>query len=162
MGLCWTAFGATDASCPVRTGVFGYGNPLRGDDAVGWHVAEAIARRWPAVMVRTGQQPVPEWAADLAQLDVAYFVDASVVSQHLRIRRTTATPDSALLDGHQFDPAYLVRLSGSVYEDAPDAYVVHVPAEEFAFGSGLSERAARGAAAAIALLNRRIGRHSKR
>jgi Ni,Fe-hydrogenase maturation factor len=89
-----------------RVVVAGYGNPLRGDDAAGWLVAQALEARWlppagegrgagtvwraaagapigPAgshghstVSVLSAQQPVPEWAPLLAEANVAYFVDA--------------------------------------------------------------------------------------
>ena len=63
----------------TRVVVAGYGNPLRGDDGVGWWVADAIARRWrDHITVLAGQQPLPEWSLALARADVAYFVDASV------------------------------------------------------------------------------------
>ena len=78
---CWTACAATDSLTPLvpRVVVLGFGNPLRGDDGVGWLVAEAAAQRWPGrLVVRTGQQLVPEWAADLTDADVVYFVDASL------------------------------------------------------------------------------------
>jgi hydrogenase maturation protease len=62
--------------------VVGYGNPLRGDDGVGWRVAEAIAQRWADhVTIRVGQQLLPEWAADLADAQVVFIIDASMTNR---------------------------------------------------------------------------------
>jgi hydrogenase maturation protease len=149
-------------SAVPRTGVFGFGNPLRRDDGVGWHVADAVRRCWPAIIVRTAQQPVPEWAADLAELDIAYFVDASIRSHYLRIQHITAARHVGLVEGHTLSPEMLVHLTLSVYGQPPDVYLLHVPAEDFAFGGEFSITASRGAASAIALLNRRIARVNRR
>jgi Ni,Fe-hydrogenase maturation factor len=46
--------------------VIGYGNELRGDDAIGQWVARAVA----------AHQLTPELAEDLAHTDYAVFVDA--------------------------------------------------------------------------------------
>jgi hydrogenase maturation protease len=141
----------------VRIVVLGYGNPLRGDDGVGWRVAEAVDASWAGqVLVRTGQQLVPEWAADLGEADVAYFVDASLEVAATTVRPVAAAVDVPWLDSHALDPAQLVRLTQAVYGRAPPAFAVHVPAARFEFGDTLSPVASAGVRDGVGLLNARI------
>ena len=139
--------------------VIGYGNPLRSDDGVGWRIAEALRHEWrDRIRVLTGQQLVPEWAADLATVDVAFLVDASVGSRGpLRPRRlTTNDARTPLMDGHTLAPLDLVRLATEVYGHQPVTYLVSVPAEDFDFGQSLSPGTRAYAARALELLNRRL------
>ena len=57
-----------------RSLVVGVGNPLREDDGVGWHLAEALAQT--GVPTHTCHQLLPELAAELSQVDLVLFVDA--------------------------------------------------------------------------------------
>jgi hydrogenase maturation protease len=140
-----------------RVVVIGYGNPLRRDDGVGWRVAETIAQRWgERVTVLMGQQPVPEWAAVLAEADVAFIVDASVsVGPRVRLRRLPpATASEHGRPAHQLGPHYLVWLSQAIYGSAPVTYLLPLPAENLEFGEGLSAPTARAADQAVRLLDR--------
>src|SRR5690242_12833541 len=68
----------------ARVLVIGYGNPLRGDDGVGWHAAEALAKslqdeeRVPAerVMVLACHQLTLELAEPLSRVERVIFIDA--------------------------------------------------------------------------------------
>ena len=142
----------------ARAVVFGYGNPLRSDDAVGWRVAEAIARQWSAcrVHVRLGHQLLPEWSADLCGASVAYFVDASLFGRRVRMCRVRMSADDALVDGHVIGPRELLRLTSDVYRVEPEAFLLHVPGVNFDFGETLSTRAAGGVRTAVKVLNRRL------
>src|SRR5579859_558099 len=88
----------------ARIVVAGYGNPLRGDDGVGWRVAEAVAEKWgERVCALTGQQPTPEWAPVLAAADIACFVDAThEAAPDLYVRRLEPAVGGQLVDGHTF------------------------------------------------------------
>jgi hydrogenase maturation protease len=137
--------------------VLGYGNPLRRDDGAGWHVAEAIADRWDGqITLRLGQQLVPEWAADLAEADLTFFVDASARARRVVLRRLAPASDNTLVDGHGFGPDQLLRVVEVVYARRPDAYVVEIPAVDFGMGEGLSATAKAGVIDAIRLLDRRL------
>jgi hydrogenase maturation protease len=142
----------------LRVVVIGYGNPLRGDDGVGWRVAEAVAERWgERVTVLMGQQPVPEWAAALAEADVAFFIDASLhVGDGLHVRRLRPLTDAPGLGAHAFGPRDLLQLSQAVYGSAPVTYLLPLPTESLDFGEGLSPRTTRAAERAVRLLDRRL------
>jgi hydrogenase maturation protease len=143
-----------------RIVVLGCGNQLRRDDAAGWRVASAIEQNWGRlVVVRRGQQLVPEWAADLAEADVAYIVDASLTCggrPRLRRLRLTASAGEPLLDAHALGASQLVSLAGAAFGRAPRAYLLHVPVQDLHFGNDLSGVARRGVVEAIALLDRRV------
>jgi hydrogenase maturation protease len=142
----------------ARIVVFGYGNLLRGDDAAGWRVAEAVGERWTRrVLVRTAQQPVPEWAADLRDADLACFVDASVAAFAPELRPVSPQVEAPPIDSHDLDPEQLLRLTRAVYGRAPHAFVLHVPGHRFDYSEELSPIATRGVQEAVYLLNVRIG-----
>jgi hypothetical protein len=68
-------------------------------------VAEATAQRWgKQLVVRTGQQLVPEWAADLANADVVYFVDASLEVAEAQLVPVAADSKSSPIDAHEMSP----------------------------------------------------------
>ena len=140
--------------------VAGFGNPLRSDDGAGWRVADTLAERWgDRVTVLTGQQPLPEWAPQLARADVAYFVDTSVTADaRPRARRVTAT--DAAVNGHALSIEQLLGLARSLYGRAPRAYVIELPIESAEFGERLSPRTAAATERAIRVLDRRLARLS--
>lgn len=154
MAKCSIVCGATERLRMARIVVLGYGNPLRGDDGAGWRVAEAIAERWAGLLVvRTGQQLVPEWAADLQTADIAYFVDASLGVDEPKLDPLRPDGEVAAIDGHDMGPAQLLRLARGVYGSTPRASVLHVPAANFEFSDTLSPVAAAGVRQATCLLN---------
>jgi hydrogenase maturation protease len=137
----------------VSTLVIGYGNDLRGDDAVGQQAATAVAA-WdlPGVLALAVHQLLPELAEALAAANLAIFVDAcesedageaTVSVQPLE----PAAADSAL--GHTGDPRALLALTKALYGYCPAAWLISVPARSFAYGAGLSAMAERGLAAAL-------------
>jgi hydrogenase maturation protease len=134
--------------------VIGYGNDLRGDDAVGPLAATAVAA-WdmPDVQGIAVHQLMPELAEALATADLAIFVDAcapvplageAFVSVH---PIEPVTVDSAI--GHTGDPRALLALTTALYGRCPAAWSITVPARNFAFGAELSPDAERGLAAAL-------------
>ena len=144
--------------------VVGYGNDLRGDDALGPLAATAVAE-WdmPAVQALAVHQLMPELAESLAEADLAIFVDARVPTPPL-LRQDrgpggereaivsvqpieAAAIDSAL--GHTGDPRALLALTKALYGRCPESWSITVPACSFAFGAGLSPAAERGLAAAL-------------
>jgi hydrogenase maturation protease len=137
-----------------RIVVFGYGNPLRGDDGAGWRVAETVAERWTAqLVVRTGHQLLPEWAADLHRADVVYFVDASIEVDEPTLEPVSRDCEVAPIDGHSLGPRQLLRVAHEVFGRAPSGLLLHVPAISFGFGETLSPAAASGVRQAACLLN---------
>jgi hydrogenase maturation protease len=141
---------------PGRILVIGYGNDLRGDDAVGQRAAAQVdAWGMPGVEVRTLHQLTPELAEPLAAAGRAIFLDAHPVSSgsdvHIHyLRPATPTPRLA----HTCDPQGLLALAQTAFGRSPEAWWITIPATDFSFGAPLSPRAARGVADALATVRR--------
>src|SRR5208283_625871 len=77
--------------------VIGFGNLLRGDDAIGCHAAHALEEHFrddPQVEVIAAQQLTPEMADDLARNEFVLFLDASYGEQPGTIRQAALSPES--------------------------------------------------------------------
>ena len=145
--------------------MIGYGNDLRGDDAVGPLAAAAVAA-WglPGVQTLVVHQLLPELAEALAAADLAIFVDARVLAAALgqgqpglagagkeAVAVHPVEPAAGdLLSGHTSDPQALLALAVALYGRCPPAWSITVPARGFEFGAGLSPAARRGLAVALA------------
>lgn len=128
--------------------VIGYGNTLRGDDAVGPRAA-AVVQGWGlmGVTALAVMQLTPELAERLATVRLAIFVDArSVVGDAPAEVEVLALQPScgSSLFGHSGDPRHLLALAQVVYGTCPPAWLVTVPAADFRLRDGLSPRAGCG------------------
>jgi len=106
--------------------VIGYGNPLRGDDGVGWAVAEAALGDPGGGDVVTVQALLPELAERVARSSRAVFVDARVGTTPGRISTDAIIPvdAGATLQGHALTPGTVVYLAGQLYGWKGDAWLV--------------------------------------
>lgn len=138
-------------SAPATILVIGYGSELRGDDAVGPRVAEAVAG-WhqPGVRAVGVHQLAPELAEALASARFAIFVDASIdsVESGVQVREIGPAELQAGV-GHTGDPRNLLALARALYGRYPRAWLVTVPVARFEFGAALSLEAERGRAEAV-------------
>lgn len=121
--------------------VIGIGNPLRGDDGVGWRLAEELGPPHQAV-----HQLTPECAALLAGAERVLFVDAwcaeplpsaPLLAELLPAdTRLTAAAGSAF--SHHLSPEALLAISQQLYGRCPQAWQLLVPAAQFGHGEGFS------------------------
>jgi hydrogenase maturation protease len=122
--------------------VVGYGNPLWGDDGVGWHAAGRLAAdpRLAGARVLARQQLVPELAVDLAQASLVILVDAAVGAEpgSIQVRRVQPRRPAAGAWSHQLDPESLAGLAESLYGPAPPIVLVAVAAASLDPGERLS------------------------
>lgn len=132
--------------------VIGYGNELRGDDAVGPYVAR-IVRSWclPSVQALAVHQLVPELAEVVSGVDCAIFVDACVPNNtretiQVRTIELTRVPISS---AHSGDPRTLLVLAEALYSHYPQTWWITIPATHFEFGADLSAETWAGATAAL-------------
>lgn len=136
--------------------VIGYGNTLRGDDGVGYQVAETLAE-WQITRVRSlaVHQLLPELAADMAAVDIVVFVDAAVAIRRGRGCANDPLPpnvtiiplvagDRASWRTHIITPQLLLGLAQRLYGATPAAYLLAIPAIDFALGTTLSPIARTG------------------
>jgi hydrogenase maturation protease len=114
--------------------VIGYGNPLRGDDGVGWHAVEGLVRDGAIGDTRalTRHQLTPELAADVAGATAVVFVDARA-DDGGAVRVDLVVPEAGApgVPGawtHHMTPGALVAMAGDLYGHTPRAWLVTVPA----------------------------------
>lgn len=143
----------SDPSAATGTLVIGYGNELRGDDAAGLRVAEAV-EAWhdEDTRVLLAHQLLPEMAEDVAGARVVFFADASIKVQDVVVERIGPRCDPVMRP-HSGEPGAILALAQAVYGRAPtEAWLVHVPVEQFDLAAPLSERARLGVEKAVAAI----------
>jgi len=117
--------------------VLAYGNPLRGDDAVGWRLAEAL-RGSPETEVVCVHQLVPELACRVSGAAGVLFLDAGVGEPGtISVHHVRADPGGADV-GHVLGPSTLLYLSRTFFGGSPEAVLLTVAGRDFSFGAGLS------------------------
>lgn len=132
----------------IRLLIVGYGNPLRGDDGLGWRAADYLAglkefAEDPFVRIDTVHQLTPEIAEAVAEAGMTLFIDAAARTvghppgtlkcQEVRVRG--AFPEKL---GHHLTPAQVLAYARAIYDRKPRAYVASVVAESFDYGAPLS------------------------
>jgi hydrogenase maturation protease len=140
-----------------RTLILGLGNPLRSDDAVAWHVIDALQDlvRDPNVSLKSVRQLAPELAEEVSQSEMVIFVDAAEATPQGRVSVNpvdeTAPPHARF--SHSLTPASLISLARTLYGKAPaKAFLVTIAAASFDISEQLSEPAAQAVpAAALAI-----------
>lgn len=122
--------------------VVGYGNPSRGDDAVGPLLLEAIAEQIDPQLVEliTDFQLQIEHALDLKDRQLVLFVDASVAAERgIQFQTISAGKDSSY-STHAMTPAAVLDVYQSItHQPAPDSFILTIQAQQFELGAGLSE-----------------------
>jgi hydrogenase maturation protease len=132
--------------------VIGYGNPDKGDDAIGQKVVAQLQElKTPNLEAYSVNQLTPELSSKLARASVAIFVDACKLKNTDTVQVKpldacgTETTGSALPGfGHSCSPCSLLALTQSVYGHFPKAWWVEVPANDFTAGQPLSDLAEQG------------------
>jgi len=127
----------------LRALIIGYGNPLRSDDALGWHasrlLAEALAGK-KDVEVLTCHQLTPELAEPLSQSRRAVFIDADAEGKPGEIHRRAVRPQAPESSSftHTCTPAGLLASAKQLYGRRPRAIIITVTAQSFEFGDTIT------------------------
>lgn len=133
--------------------VVGYGNPLRGDDGVGWVIAGHMATdpRFADIDVLQRHQLTPELALDVSRADLVVLVDArsGVPAGSVAIERVDPARANGTSWSHHLGPASLVGLASEFYGRAAAVHVVSVGAGSLDVGEGLSPAVEAAVAGAI-------------
>jgi hydrogenase maturation protease len=145
--------------------VVGYGNPLRGDDGIGWVIAGRLATdpRFAGTEILQRHQLTPELALDVSRADFVVLVDArsGPPAGSIAIERVDPAHVSGTTWSHHLGPVSLVALAGELYGRAAEVQVVSVGVDSLEVGEGLSpavEAAVEDAIDTIAGLVRRASR----
>ena len=126
-----------------HTLIIGYGNPLRGDDAFGWHAALRLREIVDnaGVEILAVHQLTPELMDPISRARRVVFIDAAVGAEPGRLTvappETTGGPAPAFT--HFATPAALLEGARSLYGAAPEALLITVVGLDFELGEELSE-----------------------
>ena len=122
--------------------VVGYGNPLRTDDGVGWHVAERLADdpRLEGVAVLRRHQLTPELALDISAASRVVLVDArhGLVAGTFTVARVERAEGSATTWSHDLGPPSLIALADELYGRVPAVVLVSCGVHSLEIGDRLS------------------------
>lgn len=127
--------------------IIGYGNPGRGDDALGPLVAEHIESinsqsHWHHVDVLTAYQLQIENVMDVAEYQIVLFVDAHTnCCSPYQFDRCQAEPDQSYTT-HALTPDALLAVYQQVFKKTPPpCYLLSIKGESFELGQSLSTNA---------------------
>ena len=131
--------------------LFGYGNPGRGDDALGSLVIERVGQlKLANVASLVDMQLQIEHATDLVEYDQILFADADMSCREpFEFSAVSAEKDSSYTS-HVLTPAALLFVYQQVYaRRAPPAFLLRIRGYHFELGDALSTRAIMNLEAAI-------------
>jgi hydrogenase maturation protease len=138
--------------------VLAWGNPSRGDDALGPELAARLESAGAAAEVLTDFQLQPEHATDLHGRSLVLFVDASVSCPAPFAFARVAAARDASFSSHAMSPAALLAAYEAVFGRAsPPAYALAIRGERFDLGEPIGDGARRNLDAATALAVRLLG-----
>lgn len=131
--------------------VIGWGNPARGDDALGPLFVEQLAARVPDAPVTwlTDYQLQVEHALDLAGCRQVLFVDASLVGAAPYHVEPVQPARDASFTTHALSPAAVLRVAQDIGVAVPPARLLAIRGDCFELGAPLGERAAAHLGAAL-------------
>lgn len=119
--------------------ILGYGNPLCGDDGVGWRVVEALARAvpqgWAAEAVH---QLTPEWAEPISHAAAVVFVDAAVGDCPGEVRDFPLAPAAGRAGSHETTPEGLLAMAQELFGRCPPALMVTITGGSFEIAETLT------------------------
>ena len=122
--------------------ILGCGNPLRGDDGLGWVVTDCLASvlNDPSVEVIQTQQLTPELAEPVSRASLVIVVDASHTGRPGSWKREeieiSGTEPGKL--GHHFSPAALLAYASAVFHSTPRMLLVSVAIKSVDCNEGLT------------------------
>jgi hydrogenase maturation protease len=113
----------------ARLLVIGYGNPLRGDDGLGWRAAEDLAREFPNddVEIRTCHQLLPEQVDLVSRVETTFFIDAAQDGEPGEVKCAPVTPQrETSSSSHQLSPAAIPAWFRELYGRHPRAFALSI------------------------------------
>jgi hydrogenase maturation protease len=111
--------------------VIGIGNPLRGDDGVGWYLVAGLGLQ--------RHQLTPELAETVAAAERLLVVDAWLAPPGAGPRLRRVIPAEGWEgDSHRVDPARLLAMADLLFDRRVPGHELLVPGFDFSCGEGLS------------------------
>jgi hydrogenase maturation protease len=134
--------------------LFGYGNPGRGDDALGPVLIARMAQLQPAdVECQNDMQLQVEHVTDLAACDRVLFVDADMsCAEPFEFSEIRPEKDGSYTS-HAMNPSALLHAYSKVYDkDAPPAFLLSIRGYDFVLGDPMTDKASANLEAATKLV----------
>jgi hydrogenase maturation protease len=134
--------------------LFGYGNPGRGDDALGPELITRIEEmQFAGVKCQNDMQLQVEHVTDLYGCNRVLFVDADMsCTEPFEFSGIGAVKDDSYTS-HAMSPTALLYAYRQVYrKDAPPAFLLRIRGYEFQLGDPLSDKATVNLEAAMKLV----------
>ena len=138
----------------VKLLLFGYGNPGRGDDALGPELTGRIAQMHLAdVECQNDMQLQVEHVTDLADCDRVLFIDADMsCTEPFEFSEIMPEKDDSYTS-HAMSPSALLHAYSQVYgKDAPPVFLLRIRGHDFALGDPLTDQASANLQAATKLV----------
>ena len=123
--------------------IFGYGNPSRGDDALGPRLLERLeSQGFPGIECLTDFQLQVEHALDLEGRELALFIDAHLsCPPPFQFTRLHPEADRSYTT-HAMSPAAVLQVFAGIHHSPPPpAFLLSIRGERFELGEGLSHEA---------------------
>ena len=135
--------------------IFAYGNPSRGDDALGPLLIEKLQiLNLEGIEILTDFQLQVEHAYDLQGRERVLFIDASVSCEApYTFSRLFAQKDPSYTT-HVMSPMAVMHVYQDLYGDPPPSYLLQVRGESFELGASLSPQAEVNLQSSLDLLRR--------
>ena len=135
--------------------IFAYGNPSRGDDALGPLLIEHLQiLNLEGIEMLTDFQLQVEHAYDLQGRERVLFIDASVSCESpYTFSRLFAQKDPSYTT-HVMSPMAVMHVYQELYGDPPPSYLLQVRGESFELGESLSPQAEGNLQSSLDLLRR--------
>ena len=133
-----------EIDCPDAILVIAWGNPLREDDAVAWHVLEGLRSLkprpgLPALHLRHAHQLTPEMAECVSRAAGVIFVDARRHGTPGEVRCQAIAPEAGANPlAHSLSPQALLLYAEQLYGRAPRAVLLSIAGERFGLGEAVS------------------------
>lgn len=143
------------AECGRRL-VICYGNPLCGDDGVGWHIGRCLEEKMLPTHSRIMicHQLTPDLAEPISRSERAVFVDARLKGRPGEVTCIPLVPGETPLPliGHTVTPHTLLTVSQWLYGKAPAARLYSVAGTRFKPGDAFSPEVERVLPALVSLV----------
>jgi hydrogenase maturation protease len=134
--------------------LFGYGNPGRGDDALGPELVERIARlQLDGIECQNDMQLQVEHVTDLMACDRVLFVDADMTCEEPFEFSEIRPEKDGSYTSHAMNPSALLHAYRQVYDmDAPPAFLLSIRGYDFELGDPMTDKASANLEAATKLV----------
>jgi len=136
--------------------VIAYGNPLRCDDGLAWHVAERLAELNLSsdVEVITCHQLTPEMALPVSRAATVLFIDAACVGTPGEITSERSEPQaSSCAFTHTMSPGAILNMAQELYGSSGEGFTISLCGECFDHGDQLSPKVKASLPRVVALVS---------